>query len=42
MSKQTFEEWAEKHLGPEVMGVTEWDKYRECWEDAQAACEEKE
>jgi hypothetical protein len=37
----TFEEWAEQHLGPEIMGVTDWDKYRECWEAAQKGKEDE-
>ena len=33
----TFKEWATANLGPEVMGVNDWSKYRECWEEAELA-----
>lgn len=36
-SSMTFEEWALKTLGPEVVGVTDWSLYRECWNEAQLA-----
>lgn len=37
----TFEEWAAEHLGQEIMGVTDYTPWRECWEAAQAAKDEE-
>ena len=39
MSAQTFEEWAERVLGPEVQGVNqqEWATCLECWHASRKA-----
>lgn len=34
---ETFEQWAMRTLGPEVMGVTDWSIYHDCWHASRKA-----